>query len=199
MNLKDLTKEIPYKWREGPGGKRLAYIDARDVMNLLDDVVGPTDWQDQYELVGDKIIAGIGIRTDDGQWVWKYDTGTESNIEEEKGMFSDAFKRAAVKWGVGRFLYDIDPTASTTQKFNPKAIKTTPKDFDLDDDLTIDFGDTKKILRDTKGHTTCTACGKAVSKKVEEFSIDKFGRILCMDCQKKVNEDNDGLPERRYM
>ena len=27
--------------------------------------------------------------------------------EGEKGEFSDAFKRAAVKWGVGRFLYDL--------------------------------------------------------------------------------------------
>ena len=57
MNLKDLKKEIPYKWRTGPNGTQLAYIDARDVMDLLDEVVGPENWQDSYELVGDKSIS----------------------------------------------------------------------------------------------------------------------------------------------
>ncbi len=52
------------------------------------------------------LIAGIGIKTGE-HWVWKWDTGSESNMEAEKGHMSDAFKRAAVKWGVGRFLYDL--------------------------------------------------------------------------------------------
>lgn len=111
MNLKDLQKKIPAQWRvqsfskNKPSGQCVAYIDARDVMKILDDVVGAENWQDDYKIVGEMLIAGIGINNGDG-WVWKWDTGSESNMEAEKGHMSDAFKRAAVKWGVGRFLYD---------------------------------------------------------------------------------------------
>lgn len=112
MNLKDLQKKIPCSWRvqsfskNKPQGQCVAYIDARDVMKLLDEVVGAENWQDDYKIVGDMLIAGVGIKTIEG-WVWKWDTGSESNMEAEKGHMSDAFKRAAVKWGVGRFLYDF--------------------------------------------------------------------------------------------
>ncbi len=116
-NLKNLQKVIPAQWRvqsyskNKASGQCVAYIDARDVMKLLDEVVGAENWQDDYKYVGDMLIAGIGIKTandkgGDVQWVWKWDTGSESNMEAEKGHMSDAFKRAAVKWGVGRFLYD---------------------------------------------------------------------------------------------
>ena len=121
MNLTDLKKVIPHKMRKGPGGKELAYIDARDVMDLLDEVVGAENWQCDYKELGGKMYCGIGIRTTMnlstdphgdvtyGSWVWKWDMGTESEFDSEKGEASDAFKRAAVKWGVGRFLYDIKP------------------------------------------------------------------------------------------
>lgn len=124
MNLKDLQKKIPCSWRvqsfskNKPQGQCVAYIDARDVMKLLDEVVGSENWQDDYKYVGEMLVAGIGINvrclidepktlSSGEQWVWKWDTGSESNMEAEKGHMSDAFKRAAVKWGVGRFLYDF--------------------------------------------------------------------------------------------
>lgn len=112
--LDGLKKKIPFQWRvqafyprDNPTSCQcVAYIDARDVMALLDDVVGPDKWMSDYRQVGDKVYGGIGIHTDHG-WVWKWDCGTETDIEGEKGQASDAFKRAAVKWGVGRFLYDM--------------------------------------------------------------------------------------------
>lgn len=113
MNLKDLQKGIPCKWRvqsfskNKPSASCVAYIDARDVMNLLDEVCSPNGWQDDYKDLGGQIFAGIGIKYGD-EWVWKWDTGSESNIEKEKGQASDSFKRAAVKWGIGRFLYDLE-------------------------------------------------------------------------------------------
>lgn len=112
MELKNLQKIIPAQWRvqsyskNKAQGQCVAYIDARDVMKILDEVVGAENWQDDYKIVGNMLIAGIGIKTGE-QWVWKWDTGSESNMEAEKGHMSDAFKRAAVKWGVGRFLYDL--------------------------------------------------------------------------------------------
>ncbi len=113
IKLKDLRKEIPHKWRvqsfskNKPQAQCVAYIDARDVMDLLDEVVGGENWQDDYKLIDGKLLAGIGIKVG-GEWVWKWDTGTESNMEAEKGQMSDAFKRSAVKWGIGRFLYEKD-------------------------------------------------------------------------------------------
>jgi hypothetical protein len=111
--LLGLQKEIPYQWRvqsfsrNKPVCSCVAYIDARDVMRLLDEVVGAANWQDDYKVINDQLFAGIGINTKNG-WVWKWDTGTESQTEKEKGVVSDSFKRAAVKWGVGRFLYDLE-------------------------------------------------------------------------------------------
>lgn len=112
MNLKDLQKKIPCQWRvqsfskNKPQGQCVAYIDARDVMNLLDEVCGQGNWQSDFKDIGGQTFAGIGINID-GSWVWKWDTGSESNIEKEKGQASDSLKRAGVQWGVGRFLYDF--------------------------------------------------------------------------------------------
>lgn len=113
MDLSKLQKKITPQWRIQQFSKNkaqascIAYIDARDVMKILDEVVGPGNWQDDYKMVGDQRFAGVGIKID-GEWIWKWDTGSESNVEKEKGEVSDSFKRAAVKWGIGRFLYDLE-------------------------------------------------------------------------------------------
>jgi len=112
MNLQDLKKEMPFKWRVQStneyGSNCVAYIDARDVQDILDDVCGAENWQVKYSEHKGNLFASIGIdcNKDDG-WVWKSDCGTESQVEKQKGEASDAFKRAAVMWGVGRFLYSL--------------------------------------------------------------------------------------------
>jgi hypothetical protein len=88
-------------------GLALAYIDARDVMRRLDAVVGPENWSDRYEVHGAKTICYLSVRIN-GEWVVKADGAGDTDVEAEKGSISDAFKRAAVKWGVGRYLYDLD-------------------------------------------------------------------------------------------
>lgn len=93
-------------------GLALAYIDARDVMQRLDDVLGPENWQDRYEVHGGKTICYLSLRVsrndDNNGWVTKADAAGDTVVEAEKGAVSDAFKRAAVKWGIGRYLYDLD-------------------------------------------------------------------------------------------
>lgn len=98
-------------WRPGATTKdktkciALAYIDARDVMIRLDEVCGPENWQNKYSHVGQHgVVCEIGIKVGD-HWVWKANGAGESAIEAEKGALSDAFKRAAVMWGIGRYLY----------------------------------------------------------------------------------------------
>ena len=83
----------------------LLYKDARCDMRLLDETVGPENWQCRYELINDRLFCEVGIRFKDGEWVWKQDVGNPSNMEAAKGEASDAFKRACFKWGIGRELY----------------------------------------------------------------------------------------------
>ena len=118
MNLQELKKEMPFKWRVQStseyGSNCVAYIDARDVQDLFDDVCGAENWQVKYEEHKGNLFASIGVNVTKGTainidplWVWKSDCGTESQVEKQKGEASDAFKRAAVMWGVGRFLYSL--------------------------------------------------------------------------------------------
>jgi hypothetical protein len=92
--------------KEKTKGMALAYIDARDVMERLDTVVGPENWQCRYPHANGKTVCAIGLKIGD-EWIWKEDGAGDSDIEAEKGALSDAFKRAAVRWGIGRYLYDI--------------------------------------------------------------------------------------------
>lgn len=88
-------------------GMALAYIDARDVQDRLDAVVGPENWQNRYPHANGKTVCEIAIRYGDNEWITKSDGAGDSDFEAEKGAMSDAFKRAAVKWGIGRYLYDV--------------------------------------------------------------------------------------------
>lgn len=121
MNINDLKKPFPIdriSWRVGSTDKNrnqdgkarkgigLAYIDARDVMERLDEVCGPENWQAIHPHAGAKTSCKIGVRVD-GDWVWKENGAGDSDMEAEKGAFSDSFKRAAVLWGIGRYLYDM--------------------------------------------------------------------------------------------
>lgn len=106
-NKKKRQRELNDNNAKATKGQVLAYIDARDVMDRLDDVCGPAGWQNRYTHADKKTICEIGILTPDGEWVWKADGAGESDIEAEKGALSDSFKRAAVRWGIGRYLYHL--------------------------------------------------------------------------------------------
>lgn len=92
---------------DGTAALALAYIDARDVMDRLDEVCGPENWQDRYEFHGARTICNLSVRLD-GEWITKADGAGDTDVEGEKGAISDALKRAAVKWGVGRYLYSLE-------------------------------------------------------------------------------------------
>jgi hypothetical protein len=96
------------KYRKG-GGQDLPYVTARTVMNRLDDVMGPENWWDDYQPIEDAVICRLTLRLPDGQIITKCDVGGNSKTQDasdvEKSGFSDAFKRAAVKFGVARYLY----------------------------------------------------------------------------------------------
>lgn len=109
-------KELPHKERTGRGGMKFSYIDARQVQNVLDGVVGPGNWESRWSVVraDHPVCARVGIGV---YGVWKWDVGYSNNPEADeetdrsyeleplKAAVSDGFKRAAVMWGIGRFLY----------------------------------------------------------------------------------------------
>jgi len=116
MNLKKLSEPFSpaqTHWRVGSTTKdkkkcmALAYIDARDVMDRLDEVLGMENWQCRYSHTATKTVCEIGVRIKD-EWVWKSNGAGDTAVEADKGALSDAFKRTAVLWGVGRYLYGLD-------------------------------------------------------------------------------------------
>lgn len=101
------TNERSRKDNEPVRGQPLCYVDARTVMDRLDSVCGFDGWQNNYTPgVGTSIVCNIGVLIA-GDWIWKSDGAGATDMEAEKGTLSDAFKRAAVRWGVGRYLYEV--------------------------------------------------------------------------------------------
>lgn len=93
------VKQIYQKNGKPTGLSLLCYKNARCDQNILDETVGPLNWQRHH--LRDNANCIIAIWDDEKkQWVEKEDTGTESNTEAEKGLASDSFKRAGFNWGV---------------------------------------------------------------------------------------------------
>lgn len=87
----------------------LAYLTNRAIQERLDAVVGPENWQNDYRPApnGGGVLCGIGIHIDSG-WVWKWDGSENTQFEAVKGGLSASMKRAAVQWGIGRYLYNLE-------------------------------------------------------------------------------------------
>lgn len=95
----------------------LVYIDARDVQDRLDEVCG-CSWSNNLKEVSGRMICEITING-----ITKSDGAGDTDFEGEKGGISDAFKRSAVMWGVGRYLYNA--------KNFPTLIEYNEKDTDF--------------------------------------------------------------------
>ena len=107
----------------GKGVSLLLYKDARCDQNILDETVGPYNWQRSHSRDNANCIVSIWDK-EKQQWISKEDTGTESKTEAEKGLASDSFKRACFNWGIGRELYSApfiwipgDPQKLKYEKF----------------------------------------------------------------------------------
>jgi hypothetical protein len=114
--LQDFFPADEIEWRLQQAGEKngkvwalcVPYVTNRAIMQRLDDVVGPGRWKNEYRAgPGGGVLCGISIKVD-GEWVTKWDGAENTDIEEVKGGLSGAMKRAAVQWGIGRFLYRLD-------------------------------------------------------------------------------------------
>lgn len=120
MNLELLDAPFPHKdieWRIQQTGKSgssiwakvLAYVTNRAIMKRLDEVCGKAGWRNEYRDIPNNggVECGISIKVD-GEWITKWDASENTQVEAVKGGRSSAMKRAAVQWGIGRYLYDLD-------------------------------------------------------------------------------------------
>jgi len=119
MNLEKLDEPFPsgdIEWRIQQAGKNangiwakvLAYVTNRAIMKRLDEVCGKSGWRNEYRDIpeGGGVECGISIKVE-GEWITKWDAAENTQVEAVKGGRSGAMKRAAVQWGIGRYLYDL--------------------------------------------------------------------------------------------
>lgn len=120
--LKEPFSENDIEWRimqsgkgaKGIWAKCLAYVTNRAIMDRLDELVGIERWANEYkEGPGGGVICGISIfikseTHPDGVWITKWDGAENTAVEAIKGGLSGAMKRAAVQWGIGRYLYHLE-------------------------------------------------------------------------------------------
>lgn len=90
----------------------MAYLTNRAIQDRLDDVCGPANWKNTFKAGPDGgVLCGIAVNvTGDPlapHWVVKWDGAENTEFESVKGGLSGAMKRAAVQWGIGRYLYDL--------------------------------------------------------------------------------------------
>jgi hypothetical protein len=93
-------------------GLAVPYIDSRAIQRRLDSVVGPFRWCNNFRQWHENSqICCVSIlhtgENGNSEWVHKWDGAENSKIESVKGGLSDSFKRAAVLWGIGRYLYSF--------------------------------------------------------------------------------------------
>ena len=185
----------------------LLYKTARTDADLLDERFGPERWTNDFKVVDGTLYGGIGIDLGEG-FVWKWDAGTESNTEAEKGRASDAFKRAGFKWGLGRELYSAPFTFIPAAKcrivsgkcydnFSVADIEYENERIsylriEKDGSTVFEWGGPSEVTEPVD--LVCADCGRPIrNSKKKDGSVWKaeeiaaytkagFGRCLCADC-----------------
>ncbi|PAK65825.1 Rad52/Rad22 family DNA repair protein, partial [Lactococcus lactis] len=115
-----------------PWAMVLAYMDNRAVQERFDEVFGIAGWKNEFKTAPDGgTLCGISVKFGD-EWVTKWDGAENTQVEAVKGGLSGSMKRAAVQWGVGRYLYDLPTSSAQTslektdgwnKVFDKKAVK----------------------------------------------------------------------------
>lgn len=159
-------------------GVIVGYLDARNVMERLDEVCG-VDWQDAYESVKCANKEGVACYITIGG-VTRGDVGdpeSDGMDSSLKSAYSDAFKRAAVKFGIGRFLYAL-----------PKLYATL-----TDDDKYIEKGELQRLQNAVENHLANLAVGKSMKSDVTDLPSKREFSFVQMDAilENEANQEFD--------
>jgi hypothetical protein len=217
--------QAPFKpdeveWRVGvtssdkTKGLVLAYVTNRAIQNRLDEVFGVFGWKNEFrEWKKDGQLCGISVNHE-GEWITKFDGADDSNMEATKGGLSDAMKRAAYQWGIGRYLYELPNVWMPIKKQGSSYVLTdTPKlpawalpegyedkgkatveaakEVFADPDYEFDPNDPALQPTGTKAdqvRSGCEVCDAELTQAAMNVSKHKFnGKVLCLKCQKEEN------------
>ncbi|WP_346891244.1 Rad52/Rad22 family DNA repair protein [Clostridium sp. UBA3887] len=106
-----------------PWAMVLCYVQARAIQNRLDYVFGFDGWKVEYRTGSNdsNIICRISVKDSQGEWIYKEDGASESNVEPFKGGISGALKRCASSgYGIGRYLYNLTESFAECSLEKPK-------------------------------------------------------------------------------
>lgn len=199
------------EWRVGATnsektkGIALAYVTNRAIQNRLDEVFGCFGWKNEFrEWKGNAQICGISILYKD-QWITKWDGADDSNMESTKGGLSDAMKRAAYQWGIGRYLYKLEnvwcpikqagksyvlveipklPEWALPKEYKyPEQPKQTPPKTQTPPSTSQQKPSQKQ--QEQSKNPKCAECGEDVTRAVATYSKQHYSRVLCRTCQDK--------------
>ena len=148
----------------------LLYIDSRSAADILNESVGECNWQIEYKAVGDKVFGRLSIWDEERKmWIYKEDTGGESNIAAEKGLSSDILKRCLARWGCD-YLYHTPRIRikCPDNYYNGEKLCMTfsVKEIDFNDDKVC----TKLVIADRTGNVVFNWTGKEVWKTPQKPS-----------------------------
>jgi hypothetical protein len=158
----------------------LLYQDSRVGMRLLDEIIGEMNYQVEYTSCAEQIYCCISIWDENKkQWIKKMDTGECSNISENKGIASDAFKRCCVKWGLGRELYTA-----------PKIILPNEVSKFLKVSKIVYSGDVISVLElvDEKGNLVYTYPNNGSYTNIPTTTKQSSKEEIIQDVRNKANE-----------
>lgn len=210
--LREPFRPDEIEWRVGSTNKEktkglaLAYVTNRAIQDRLDEVFGPAGWQNEFRLWKDNSqICGIGVWDDDkNQWIWKWDGADDTNLDAIKGGLSDAMKRAAYQWGIGRYLYKIPQTWCDIEQYGSSyRLKEIPElpEWALPKGYTPNNSKVTPINRPKQNEASpgtniqCQDCNKPIGTTPEQtervikwcksHAVQYQNKVLCPACQKK--------------
>lgn len=130
--------EIEVRVAHSVGDKKchLLYIDSRAVTKYLDEWVGWNNWTTEFYPVNNQIVGKMGIWDETkNMWIFKSDVGSESNIEAEKGLISDCYKRMLVRFGITE-LYSAPDILLPDDGFGNKGYKVSEIEYNDNREIT---------------------------------------------------------------
>lgn len=139
--LKAPFSDSKVQWRvgstskDGSKGQILAYADKRDYEERLDEAFG-VNWSSDIAWDDIGLVVKITGKFPDGSEVthsngsgYKTDKDGRVDADSFKGAVSQAFKRAASEFGIGRYLYEIESPWVPLQNKRFYGTVTLPDDF----------------------------------------------------------------------
>lgn len=204
--------EVKWKPQAVSGNRALAiaFVDARVVQDRLDEILTPAGWEDAYEVITENqsVVCRLRVKMGD-DWMTKMDVGSTSEQpdggDRMKAAFSDALKRASVKFGIGRYLYrlpsqwcDYDPQKRLFLRQPQLPIWAMPKDHSQRDapqgrrDGVAAMTDDEKVARESR----CQAWAEDIKEASDAGDLGRLNDCLAVFVNRKPALEKDQIAKR---